>query len=130
MELFLPSLVILLLAGFVVLFIIPRISPFIIFILCTVFFILALYGHSLLFYNEYKSSLWRDSLRNSVPAILAGVISIGILIATLNLFTNIKINMPTFSLGSVEGRNQKVFSTVNGYTNIPIEKIKELEKQL
>ena len=144
MELFVPSLVMLLLAGFIVLFIIPRISPFIIFVLCTIFFILAIYGHSLLFYNEYKYSLWKDSLQNSVPTILTIVIAIGLIISILNLFTNIKINIPIPSLSiesiqpiqgvqpiqPIQGTNQKKFSTVDGYKNIPIEKIKELEKQL
>jgi branched-subunit amino acid permease len=79
-----------------------------------------------MFKYEYSVNLWRDLMASSVNIVLGVVLAIGILVATLNLFTNIKISVPVLSL--VEPT--KAESIVKGYSNIPIEKIIELEKQL
>lgn len=125
MELFLPSLIVLLLGAVMVLTIIPRITPFYIFVLTVIFFGISVYAHFMMFSYEYKSSAWRDVAANSVPAIVGAAIAIGILVASLNLFTNIKITPPSFSVFQ-----SKPEAIVKGYSNIPIEKIIELEKQL
>ena len=125
MELYLPSLVVLLLGAVIVLTIIPRITPFFIFVICVVFFVISVYAHYKMFSHEYKTSPWRDTLVNYVPAIIGSAIAIGLLVATLNIFTNIKITPPSFSVFQT-----KPEAIVKGYSNIPIEKIIELEKQL
>jgi hypothetical protein len=78
-----------------------------------------------MFSYEYTSSLWRDTLANFIPAIIGFAITIGILVASLNIFTNIKITPPSFSIFQ-----SKPEAILKGYSNIPIEKIIELEKQL
>lgn len=125
MELFLPSLLVLLLGAIMVLAIIPRITPFYIFILTVVFFIISVYAHYMMFRHEYTVNLWKDTLGKSVPAVLGTLIAIGILVSFLNLFTNIKITPPSFSVFQSSPQ-----SIVKGYSNVPIEKIIELEKQL
>ena len=55
MELFLPSLFILSLTAFVVFFILPRFSPYIVFILCSIFLVFASYAHFKVYSNEYKN---------------------------------------------------------------------------
>ena len=126
MELFIPSLLILLISSAVVIGVIPRITPFFIFILVVIFFGISVYAHYKMFKYEYSINLWRDLMASSVNIVLGVVLAIGILVATLNLFTNIKISVPVLSL--VEPT--KAESIVKGYSNIPIEKIIELEKQL
>jgi hypothetical protein len=128
MELFLPTLGVLLLSGVFVFGIVPKISPTIIFILTVIFFAIAVYAHYMMFKQEYTLSLWRDSLQNSVPLVFGIIIGVGILIATLNMFTNIKITMPTFSV--FKPKEQAFISNKPKYSDIPIEKIMELEKQL
>ena len=125
MELFIPSLFILLLGAVIVIAIIPRITPFFIFIIIVIFFVISVYAHYKMFKYEYSINLWRDIMAKSVPIFLGIAISIGILVATLNLFTNIKITAPVFSI-----MEPKTETIVKGYSNIPIEKIIELEKQL
>jgi hypothetical protein len=81
-----------------------------------------------MFKHEYVISLWRDSLQNSIPLLFGVIITIGILIATLNMFTNIKITVPKFTV--VQPKEQAFITDKPKYSNIPIEKIIELEKQL
>jgi hypothetical protein len=128
MELFLPTLLVLILSGLFVFGIVPKISPTIIFILTVIFFVIAVYAHYMMFKQEYTRSLWRDSLQNQIPIVFGLLIGVGILIATLNMFTNIKITMPTFTV--FEPKEQAFISSKAKYANIPIEKIMNLEKQL
>jgi len=128
MELFLPSLFVLLISGLFVFGIVPKISPTIIFIITVIFFCIAVYAHYMMFKHEYLISPWRDSMQNYIPVIFGIIIIIGILIASLNMFTNIKIILPKFTV--VEPKEQAFISDKPKYSNIPIEKIIELEKQL
>lgn len=125
MELFVPSLFTLLLGAVLVLTVIPRITPFFIFIIVVIFFSLSVYSHYLLFKSDYETLVWRDYLANSIPIVFGVIIAIGIVVSTLNLFTNVKITMPVISFS-----NTKPQAQLKGYSNIPIEKIIELEKQL
>ena len=128
MELFLPTLFVLLLSGIFVFGVVPKMSPSIIFVITVIFFCIASYAHYMMFKHEYLISPWRDSLKNSVPILFAVIITIGILIATLNIFTNIKITVPKFTV--FEPKEQAFITNKPKYSNIPIEKIIELEKQL
>jgi hypothetical protein len=125
MELFLPSLLVLLFSAVIVLTVIPRVTPFFIFVITVIFFIIAVYSHYMMFKHEYVINTWRDTFAKSVPAVIGSAIAIGILISTLNIFTNIKITPPSFSVFQTKPQ-----AIVKGYSNIPIEKIIELEKQL
>jgi len=128
MELFLPSLFVLLMSGVFVFAIVPKITPKIIFILTVIFFCIAVYAHYMMFKHEYLISPWRDNLKNYIPIIFGVIITVGILIATLNIFTNIKITLPKITV--FEPKEQAFISDKPKYSNIPIEKIIELEKQL
>jgi hypothetical protein len=125
MELFLPSLFILVLSAAIVFGVIPRITPFFIFVIIVIFLCISLYAHYMMFKYEYTINPWRDTLAKSIPAVFGFIITVGLLVATLNLFTNIKIpfTLPTIFQSKPE-------SIIKGYSNIPIEKIIELEKQL
>lgn len=125
MELFIPSLLVLSLGAIIVLAVIPRITPFFIFVLTVIFFIISVYAHYMMFKHEYATTVWRDTLGQSIPAVLGTLISIGLLVSFLNIFTNIKITPPSFSVFQTTPQ-----SIVKGYSNVPIEKIIELEKQL
>jgi len=125
MELFIPSLLILLIGAVIVIGIIPRITPFFIFVLVVIFFGISVYAHYKMFKYEYRVNLWRDLMGSSIRIVLGVALAIGILVATLNLFTNIKISVPVFSI-----LEPKAETILKGYSNVPIEKIIELEKQL
>ena len=125
MELFLPSLFILSLTAFVVFFILPRFSPYIVFILCSIFLVFASYAHFKVYSNEYKNLMFFDIIKNS-PMLLFILIVLGVLLATSNLFTGFKFKMPRITFSD----NIKQISNVKNLTNISFDKIRELEKQV
>lgn len=125
MELFLPSLLILVFSAAIVFGVIPRITPFFIFVIVVIFLGISVYAHYMMFKYEYTINPWRDTLAKSVPAVIGFIITVGLLIATLNIFTTVKINLPALTRFQ-----SKPESLIKGYSNIPIEKIIELEKQL
>ena len=126
MELFLPSFFVLILSGVLVFFIIPRFSPFIIFILCIIFLLISVRTHWMMFSTEYNAMLTSSLVKNAGPGILIAVITIGMIIGFLNLFAGFKINV----VPSFPSSNLKVITNKKNYASIPIEKLMEAEKQL
>jgi hypothetical protein len=127
MELFLPSLFLILIVGIFVFLLVPRTSPFIIFVLCVVFLFISIKTHYEMFNQEYKNLILTDILKQ-FPGLIIVIISIGIIVAVLNLFTGygFKISMTNLKLPSIKLPTKNPLN----YKNIPIEQIKELEKQL
>ena len=124
MELFLPSFFIVALAGICVFIFIPRFSSGILFLLCLSFFGFAIYSHYLMFHVEYEKSPMLETMKSYAGIILPLVIVLALLIASSNLFTNVKW------LHFGYPGEQKVFSNAYEYSNIPIERLANLERQL
>ena len=80
-----------------------------------------------MFNQEYKNLILTDILKQ-FPGLIIVIISIGIIVAVLNLFTGygFKISMTNLKLPSIKLPTKNPLN----YKNIPIEQIKELEKQL
>ena len=72
MELFIPSLVAIILAAIIVMFLLPRLSPIILGVVALVFLILAAYQHFTFFGNEYANSTWQLPLVTYGPYLLLG----------------------------------------------------------
>ena len=121
MQLFLPGLVTIILAGFFVFFIIPRVSPTSIFIISLIFLFIMIQSHYSMFKDEYKSNSWRDQLKVLSTPILISVIILGILFAVSQFIFKIDIKSTLDSLKKIVKPN---------YTNIPASKLRDLEKQL
>lgn len=72
MELYIPSLLLLLLAGLVVFGILPRLGPLILVIIVVTMLALVGWQHSNMFRDEYARSTWQTSLVNiSTPFLIA-----------------------------------------------------------
>ncbi len=84
MELFIPSLVGIVLAALVVMFILPRLSPIILGVLALVFLVLAAYQHFTFFGNEYALSTWQLPLVNYGPYLLLGGLIIFLILFIVN----------------------------------------------
>jgi hypothetical protein len=128
MDFLVPSLFILLLAGVVVKFLVPRVPLFTIFVITVVLFFFTLYSHYKMFGYQYTSSSWRDSIKVYAPTILIVVIVFGTIVSFANLFTRIKFRLPRFDF--LNDRNTKRISNVKGYSEIPLSKFREIERQL
>jgi hypothetical protein len=72
MELFIPSLVAIILAALIVMFLLPRLSPIILGVIALVFLVLAAYQHFTFFGNEYANSTWQLPLVTYGPYLLLG----------------------------------------------------------
>jgi hypothetical protein len=79
MELYLPSLMILVLAGIVIFAILPRLSPLILVVIVSLILAVTGYHHANLFREEYAMSTWQTSVYNTAaPFMIAMVILLSI----------------------------------------------------
>ena len=129
MELFLPSFFVLLLTAVIVLGVLPRLSPFLIFVLACIFLIISINIHYSMFSAEYKNMISTDFIVNNSVNIMIGVTIIGVLLVVSNLFIGTSFSLPSVQFGTPR-INNKVISTKKNYSNIPLEKLLEAEKQL
>ena len=74
MELFLPSILVFILAALIVMLVIPNFSPLVIVILSVVLLTASTYQHFQLFWNEYKDSQWQTSLKIFAPGIIIAAV--------------------------------------------------------
>jgi phosphatidylglycerophosphate synthase len=127
MNIFLPSMFVVLFAGLFVFLVVPRISPFVIFILSIIFLILAIYVHIQMFGEEYANSIWRNVLQKYASFFFIILIVLVIVSYLTNFLPNFRIlRIPQF-LG--HGR-EKIITNTKTYNSVPIEKLIAIEKQL
>ena len=81
-----------------------------------------------MFGYQYTTSSWRDSIKVYAPTILIAVIVIGVVVSSANLFTGVKFRMPRFNF--FNNKDTKRISNVKGYSEIPLSKFRELERQV
>jgi hypothetical protein len=122
MELVLPSLVIIIVAGFFIFLVIPRVSPFFIFILSVIFLFTMIFSHYSMFKDEYRLNSWRDQLRVLGQPILISIITIGIIFAAIQF-------IPKFNLNTIFDKAKSIIAP-SKYSNISPSKLDELEKDL
>lgn len=127
MELFLPSFLVIVVAGIIVFGIIPRFSPFFVFVLCATFLFISISIHLSMFSDQYKSLLSTGLLQGSSSGIIIAIIVIGVILAVLNLFSGFKFKLPSVAFG--DDSHYKVISSKN-YRNVPLEKFHEFQKQI
>jgi hypothetical protein len=87
MELFIPSIAVLLIMGLIVFLIIPRIGAPLLAVLSLLLLSYAVYNHIQLFYPEYRYSTWQDQLKQYASFIIVGVLIIFILLYLGFIFT-------------------------------------------
>lgn len=79
MELYLPSLMIIVLAGLIVFVILPRLSPLILVVIVSLILAVTGYHHANLFSEEYAISTWQMSVYNTAaPFMIAMVVLLSI----------------------------------------------------
>ena len=72
MEIFVPGLIILIIAGFYVFLVLPRLGPMVLAVVSLVALLLAGINHYSMFYNEYKLSTWQYTLAAYTPWVILG----------------------------------------------------------
>jgi predicted membrane protein len=120
MELFLPSILIFLLAMIVVMVLIPQFSPIIIVTLAIVLLIGGMYNHFSMFMNEYRQSTWQKTLLLFAPGIFIIAIFIYLFFAIGTFFTGGKVPVPTLpemSNPSANSATNTLTSSINNTMN-------------
>lgn len=84
MELFIPSLLAILIAAGIVMFVLPRLSPVILGIVALLFLVLAAYNHYKFFGTEYQLSTWQLPLVNYAPYLLLGGLVLFLILFIIN----------------------------------------------
>ena len=120
MELFLPSILIFLLAVIVVVVLIPQFSPIIIVSLAIVLLVAGMYNHFTMFWDEYRQSTWQQTLTLFAPGILIIAIFVYLFFAIGAFFTGGKVPVPVLpemSIPSAESATNSLTSTINDTMN-------------
>jgi hypothetical protein len=86
MELFIPSLFVLLIAGLFSFLIIPRLSVPIVLFVSMIILVYVLRNHYSLFYNEYRYSTWQYTLKQYAPYVM--ILFLFIIIFTSSSFAS------------------------------------------
>ena len=88
MELFIPSVLLLLLAAAVIFFVLPKFGPAALAMISVVLLVLGIYQHMNAFGSEYRLSTWQYSLTSYAPYIMVGglLLVIGFYLLTLSPF--------------------------------------------
>ena len=83
MELFIPSLVVVVLGAIVVFFILPKMSPQILGFTSIALLCIGLYQHTMTFPYEYRLSNFTDMLKDYAPFVMIGATILGLTIAIM-----------------------------------------------
>lgn len=87
MELFVPGLIILIIAGFYVFLVLPRLGPMVLAVVSLLALVLAGVNHYSMFYNEYKLSTWQFALASYTPWVVLGLALLTMIATILFMFT-------------------------------------------
>lgn len=87
MELFVPGLIILIIAGFYVFLVLPRLGPMVLAVVSLLALVLAGINHYSMFYNEYKLSTWQFTLAAYTPWVVLGLALVTMIGAIIFMFT-------------------------------------------
>jgi hypothetical protein len=114
MELFLPSILVILFAAIVIMVILPRFSPLIIVIVSAILLTASTYQHFQLFWHEYRESSWQASLKIFAPGIIIGVVFLYIFIMGSSFLTGkSNASMPSMELPSASTATNPLTSALN-----------------
>jgi hypothetical protein len=83
MELFIPSLVVLVIAAVIVFLLLPNLSPYILGILAISFLVAGVYQHYSMFPYEYRTSMISEALKQYSGFIMIGAMIFGLLVVLL-----------------------------------------------
>ena len=74
MEFFLPSLLLMLIAFLVSVYIVPTFTPAVIAVVAIILLILGVYNHYVTFSSEYNVMQWADTGRQIAPTLITGLV--------------------------------------------------------
>jgi len=114
MELFLPSILVIIFAALVIMILIPNFSPLIIVILSAVLLTASTYQHFQFFWNEYQQSTWQTNLKIFAPGIIIAAVFLYIFIVGGSYIASGAMpQMPAMELPPASTATNSVTSAIN-----------------
>ena len=120
MELFLPSILVALVAIIFIILIVPRFSPLIIAIIAGILLYVGMSQHLQMFWNEYEQSTWQKSLTLFAPGIMIAAIILFVIYGILAFFSGGAVpipTLPTLELPSANTATNPVTAALNTAMN-------------
>jgi len=114
MELFLPSILVFILAALMVFLVIPRMSSILLVMMAVVLIVLGTYHHFKTFWDEYRQSTWQESLKLFAPGIILAMIFIYLFFAIASFYMGGKASAPPpMDLPSAESATNPLTAAIN-----------------
>jgi hypothetical protein len=114
MELFLPSVLVIMFSALVFMLILPKLSPLIIVIVSAVLLTASTYQHFQLFWHEYRESSWQTSLKIFAPGIIIAAVFLYIFVIGGSFLTGkSNASMPPMELPSASTATNPLTSALN-----------------
>jgi len=114
MELFLPSILVIIFAALVIMILIPNFSPLIIVILSAVLLTASTYQHFQFFWNEYQQSTWQTNLKIFAPGIIIAAVFLYIFVVGGSYIASGTMpQMPAMELPPASTATNSVTSAIN-----------------
>ena len=120
MQLFFPSVLIVLLAFLIIFLVMPKFSPLVIVSISAVLLVAGTYNHFVTFWNEYQQSTWQNNLKIFAPGIFIAALLVYIFVVISSLFTGGSVpvpTLPTVELPSAESATNPVTAAINSTMN-------------
>ena len=125
MELFVPGLIILIIAGFYVFLVLPRLGPMVLAVVSLLALVLAGINHYSMFYNEYKLSTWQFTLAAYTPWVILGLALITMISAIMFMFAGSEgtakvmnaVSTPMEAIQTAVGNSVSSMPSANSATN-------------
>jgi hypothetical protein len=120
MQLFFPSVLLVLLAFLIIFLVMPNLSPLVIVSISAVLLVAGTYNHFITFWHEYQQSTWQNNLKLFAPGIFIAVLLVYIFVVISSLFTGGSVPVPTLpsiELPSAESATNPVTAAINSTMN-------------
>jgi len=114
MELFLPSVLVFILAALMVFLVLPRLSPLLLVMMAIVLVVVGTYHHFKMFWDEYRQSTWQESLKIFAPGIIIAMIFVYLFFAIASFYMGGKASAaPNMELPPANSATNPLTAAIN-----------------
>ena len=120
MQLFLPSIFLVMIVFVIIFLIMPKLSPLVIVSIAAVLLVGGTYNHFVTFWNEYQQSTWQSNLKLFAPGIFITILLVYLFIMIKSFVTGGSVpvpTLPTMELPSAESATNPVTAAINSTMN-------------
>ena len=115
MELFLPSLLVFILAALMVFLVLPQLNSLMLVLMAGLLVLLGTYHHFKIFWDEYRQSTWQESLKIFAPGVIIAMIFVYLFFAIASFYMGGKATAspPPIELPSAESATNPITAAIN-----------------